>query len=609
MLDDVYGLRERARQATIAGQHDVALRALLAAASETQIPEEDYVAVLRPLAETYLRCGDPRSALTVQWYLAAGQPPKYAALEPLFDRVPPVDRGRTRAAAGDLSGAAREMEEAGLMAAAAVHREHHGDWRGARALWSRLAQVKTLTVAGPYPEGLVYFNLSRCAKQCGEARQARDALLSAVRLTEEAADRFESAGQRERAFDCFQVLVQIGREGGMFENVLEGFVNCIRILREDHLKYFALQYLEDAISLSRQHGEFSAAATLAREASEYARSIGLGPTGVHYALVQAELWQEVARSQLSRGGPAEVAENALLAAVLAFGEAGQFQKVGQLYTDLAHLELEERQRAHYARAAVRYQQVKDPPLEASPLPAHLRQDHHFPDVWHVDLLEWEQDGSAAEATADVLLDVRWPEMTRRSAMLARLTALAVESRPDAAPSALTAARERLAAELAQLQLYAVLSPLEKLFATSERSSRIAVLNAMRTLYFKRSFVTLRSALLDLDPGVVEAAALAVEGLSFPHAFDPLARIVREASSPSVRAHALSALSRIDTIEAAEFLFGVLEHGPPSDRRATLDALKRSRGSRFLELAQASLRAGSAELQSMLHDIVRSRRAA
>ena len=96
-----------------------------------------------------------------------------------------------------------------------------------------------------------------------------------MRLLEEAADHFESVGQRERAFDCFQVLVQIGRESKMFEDVLEGFVNCIRILREDHLKYFALQYFEDALTSARERGELSAAATLAREASEYARSLGL----------------------------------------------------------------------------------------------------------------------------------------------------------------------------------------------------------------------------------------------------------------------------------------------------------------------------------------------
>ena len=53
----------------------------------------------------------------------------------------------------------------------------------------------------------------------------------------------------------------------MFEDVLEGFVNCIRILREDHLKYFALQYFEDALNAAKERGELSAAATLAAASS------------------------------------------------------------------------------------------------------------------------------------------------------------------------------------------------------------------------------------------------------------------------------------------------------------------------------------------------------
>ena len=53
----------------------------------------------------------------------------------------------------------------------------------------------------------------------------------------EPADRYETVGQRERAFDCYQVLLAIGRESGAFEHVLEGYVNLIRILREDNLRY------------------------------------------------------------------------------------------------------------------------------------------------------------------------------------------------------------------------------------------------------------------------------------------------------------------------------------------------------------------------------------
>jgi hypothetical protein len=504
-----------------------------------------------------------------------------------------------------MTEAAREMEDAGMVATAAIYREKAKEWPAARALWSRLAHV-TERGNDAYVAALVRFNLARCAKQCGDPRQAREAIVASVRLLEEAADHFESIGQRERAFDCFQVLVQLGRESGAFEDVLEGFVNCIRILREDHLKYFALQYFEDALAAAKERGELSAAATLAREAADYARVLGMPSASAHYIVMQAELWRDVAKQHLTRGAPAEIAENALLAAILAFGEVGHYGRVGGLYRELAQMELEESRKKHYARAAKRYDGVRDEPTDTAPLPSHLRQDNHFPDVWHVDLIEWEQQGSAAEACADVLLDRRWPDLIRRKAMLARLTAFAVESRPEDGSGPATAARVRLADQLAQLQLYAVLSPLEKLFTRTERQVKVAVLSAMQQLFFKRSFVTVRAGLRDGDPAVVEQAAKAVGSLYFQHAFDPLSRIVREHPQAHVRASALGALARVDTMEAAEFLLGILEHGAPADRTAALDGLKRSRGARFIELARSSIHGAAPDVQNALRDVLRAR---
>ena len=605
MLDDLYHLRERARAALSRGDLDDAANSLVSAAAQTHVAEHDYLSVLRPLAEVLSRRNDHRSALTVVWYMAFSENDGWKRAMSMLPGVASVDRARTLAATGDMAGAAREMENAGLVAAAAIYREKADDWRGARALWSRLAQVVS-GGADAYNGALVQFNLARCAKKCGDTRQAREANVSAVRLLEEAADYFESVGQRERAFDCFQVLVQIGRESGMFEDVLEGFVNCIRILREDHLKYFALQYFEDALQAARERKELSAAATLAREAADYARVLGMNSASAHYVIVQAELWRDVAKQHLERGAPPEIAENALLAAILAFGEVGHYARVGGLYNDLAMMDLEEQRKKHYARAAKRYDGVRDEAIDTAPLPSHLRQDNHFPDVWHVDLIEWEQQGSAAEACADVLLDKRWPDLIRRKAMLARLTAFAVESRPEDASNAATAARVRLADQLAQLQLYAVLSPLEKLFTRAERPVKVAVLAAMQQLFFKRSFVTVRTGLRDSDPAVVEQASKAVESLYFQHAFDPLSRIVRESPQPAVRASALRALARVDTVEAAEFLLGILEHGAPADRVAALDGLKRSRGARFLELARSAMLTTAPDVQQALRDVLRSR---
>src|SRR5579859_2820100 len=272
MIDDLYVLRDRARAAVLRGDLETAASSLLAAAAQTHVAEHDYAAVLRPLEDVLGRRGDARGALTVLSYLASADRAAWKRAESLSRHVPHVDRARVLAAQGRMADAAREMENAGLVAAAAVFQEKAKDWQAARALWSRLAHV-TEHGDDAYVAALVRFNLARCARQCGDVPRAREAIVASVRLLEEAADHFESVGQRERAFDCFQVLVQIGRESGMFEDVLEGFVNCIRILREDHLKYFALQYFEDALTAAKEQQEFSAAATIAREVADYARAL------------------------------------------------------------------------------------------------------------------------------------------------------------------------------------------------------------------------------------------------------------------------------------------------------------------------------------------------
>ena len=147
-----------------------------------------------------------------------------------------------------MADAAREMEGAGLLAAAAIlPREGQGLAGGARPLVAARARAAERG-DDAYVAALVHFNLARCARQCGDAPQAREAIVACVRLLEEAADHFEVGGQRERAFDCFQVLVQIGRER-------RGVRGRARGLRQLHPhparrppQYFALQYFDEAIA-------------------------------------------------------------------------------------------------------------------------------------------------------------------------------------------------------------------------------------------------------------------------------------------------------------------------------------------------------------------------
>lgn len=610
----VHELRQEASAALARGDFPRAVQALESALQHTVAREEDYVGAANELRDVYTRLGDHRAALTLDWYSGGERTQR-----PLIQQVPAIDRARTllswadratdrQRANGMYAKAADEYEAAGLVAQAAIARERGGDFHRARALWSRLSQILSASGQDLYAAGLARFNLARTSIRTGDAGAAREAVVAAVHLLEEAADRYETVGQRERAFDCYQVLIAVGRESGEFEHVLEGYVNVIRILREDHLRYYALQSYEEAVLAAEKQGEISAAATLAREMGVYARKEGLSAVAGFATLTQARLWQEVAIASQKRKSPPEIAENALLAAVIALGEAGQYRQVGAVYGSLSALPLEESRTKHYTRARGRYTDAQDLAIDASPLPAHLRHEVGFPEVWHVDLVEWEQGGSASQACGDIVLDPsQWSEVTRRRAMLARLHALTVEAPPQPGQRVSGAeAYAKLAEQLSLVELYTILSPLEHMFRRPEAQVRAAVVKALSRFLYKRTFITLREALVDADPAIVVEGAKALEELRFPHAFDPLARIYRESQDTKVRQSALRALSKIDTLEAAEMMLGVIQHDGGEERVAALDALKKARGLRFVDLARDQMKQLSVPARAAVREVLQAR---
>ena len=83
------------------------------------------------------------------------------------------------------------------------------------------------------------------------------------------------------------------RRRAQFENLAEGYVNCIRVLRDDNLKFYVLQYYEDFIKLALERGELHAAATLYQEAAAFAARAGL-PYDRHYQHKSALTWMRCA---------------------------------------------------------------------------------------------------------------------------------------------------------------------------------------------------------------------------------------------------------------------------------------------------------------------------
>jgi len=476
----------------------------------------------------------------------------------------PSDLARIYRASGNLEAASKAYQQAGLLGHAALMLDDAGDAVSARVLWERVAENPRLE-RDPYTHGLVCFDLSRACARVGDEKAARRHMVESVHLIEAAADGFEAVGLRERAFDCFQVLLSLGKDGA-FENLAEGYVNCIRILGEDELKYYVLQYFEDFQALAMERGEFLAAATLYREAADFARKYGM-PYEQTYRLLAAEA-QIAAAESAADAGLVEMAENGRAAAIDALAEVGAFGRVRAQYEELAELPLPDKRRARYARLAKRLHGASDSAVNRTTLPSHLRMDAAYPQIWRLDVMSWEQAGDAAEVMGETLLSTNYATFTMRRALICRLFALSHASMD-------TEQRRTLTGLLGKVELYVCLDPLEHLAMDPAPEVRAAVMTAVKQLFFKRSFPLISRGLRDESADVRRAAIGAVETLHFTHALDPLRRIYRQSTDAEVRRAALSSIGRVQSPEAVELLLEALENGTPTESATAQDLLVRA----------------------------------
>jgi len=524
----------------------------------THVINYEYDDWLRRLGEIYRHLGRAREAAFVYLYLH------------YFDQAKTQLGGdehvglRARLAEMEKkwNEAAQLYQSAHLPVHAAVAFEKAKQYPEAVAVWKSLVHHPGLAHKA-YEAALVHFDYGLAAVRLDpNSSEARRALIESQRKLEQVADDFEQVGELERAFDCFQILLKLGKESSQFENLAEGYVNCIRVLRDDNLKFYVLQYYEDFIKLALERGELHAAATLYQEAAAFAARAGL-PYDRHYQHKSALTWVRCAEKFVETGVPVQMVENALLAAASQHSAVGDYPAVRECFDKLAGLELPERAKKRFSNIANRYKGLSSPPIELPGLPDYLKQTHAYADIWFVDLLEWEMGGDPYSVAASIVGDLRYPNGIRRRALVVLLTLADAEQKKQTGDQVVAA---RVAELLGELQSYAALSPLEKLYESPEPAIRVAAVKALRFLYFKRSFVIVRKALADADSSVREAALTAIGGLHFPHAFNPLARIYRESNDPRVRTKALESIGRIQTVEAGEFLVMVLrqESGPLRD---------------------------------------------
>ena len=316
----------------------------------------------------------------------------------------PLDWALCAARLGRHGEAARVLSEVGHPALAAIELESAGAGAAARLEWERVLRDPRLADR-PYETALAHFNLGEALLRIDERTAGTRELTIAGRMLEAVADDFESRGEHERAFDCWGVLLRMGKDVGLFENVAEGYLNAIRVLSDDPTR--AAQYYDDFLQYAVEQQEWYAAATLAREAAEHSLKAGL-PYDRHYLERAADLWAETARANRVADGPLELAVNALHAAIDAATAAGDLARCGRLYGELAALPLPEPRRQRYLALAERHDEPAAPQPPAPSFPQHLRRTDAYLDIWRQDLVEWELDGEPTAVLARLVVGHEQP---------------------------------------------------------------------------------------------------------------------------------------------------------------------------------------------------------
>jgi hypothetical protein len=576
--------------------------------TQTHVIDFEYDDWLKGIAECYRVLGRKREAGYVYLYLH-----QFEKAEEVFaPQAQPLEAARVRElqarrAQGDVAKrlyveAAQGYEAADRQVLAAVSFAQAEAARDERRTWERVLRDPRLR-GHAYEEALVHFNLGLASARDGDKDAGNRHLVQAQRLLEEVADDFETRGERERAFDCYAILLKLGKDSGSYENLAEGYINCIRVLKEDNLKFYVLQYYEDFLRISLEREEFHAAATVCREAADYARRVGL-IYDRGYMKRAAEIWWRAAEKNERDGGPVEITENAYLAAIDAFNSVGDFFHVRETYKRLSQLGLGEKKQKRYADVVARYAEVWQEAIEAAPFPDYLRQQHAYPEIWYLDLIEWELDGDHEQVCASIVGDVRYADMIRRralSVLLNRLDAGQRSGGTELDPHVLA----QIAQGLGELQAYAALRPLERLYEHPREEVRHGVMRALKHLYFKRTFQLINKGLRDGSKKVRDGALEAMAALHFPHAFDPLTRIFREHDDVKVKEMALRSLGRIASLEAGEFLVEVLRYEAEPLRGVARELLAQFDNPDVLPILRKHLELESGPARQALEQIVRA----
>jgi len=514
---------------------------------------------------------------------------RYAEAEQLFDkRHAPVAWAQCAVRSGHPRDAVACLSDAGYPVLAAEVLESTGQLSDAISRWESLLQAPRL-FAQPYETALAHTLVAglhrRSVRESVTGNASCDRAeahgIEAVQRLESAATRFEAQGHKERAFDCYVLMVRLGRDRGVFEDLAEGYGNAIRILMADHQPWAPLQYTDDFIKEAAGFSEWEGAAFAAERAAAHCQRLGLEFES-HYRWRCGALWLKAADKAAHAAWSAGFVEGCLNKALEAAGTCGAHDLLATVYGRLAQTcadvplaaRYEARAKTHAAKQPRRISQneaayprlggaqtqsaslFNGDPIAETALPEHRLIANPYPQFDRDDLREWELKGDVVDTLLCVLAEKHTHIRFARLALLALIKAME--------RSAFTNDSEHqvaVAQALGDVQLYEVLSPLKKLFDQGDASVRVAVVKAVSRVLNKRSFVLINLGLRDPELLVQNEACRSLRALHFAEALDPLKRIFAGSVLPEVQSASLHAIAEIGSLEAGQFLIEVVLEAP------------------------------------------------
>lgn len=541
---------QRARELGVGPEAAAAWRELLQ--EGTFVDEADYSDWARELADQYIQLRRGLAAARIFEYLIDTK----QALQLYQKHGTPRDNARIFRLGGRLDEASDAYREVGMLAHAAAIAEENTAHVRALSLYEQLMRSHE-AAQNLYPCGLAALNAGRLALQCGQPERATTWLATATRILEQEADSREQNGDRDGAFRCYLCLIEIGKVGTSYENLAEGYLNCIRMLKAKADRFFTMQYYYDFIQHSDELGEYHAVAELFREAAEYARRVGF-IYGDYFMADAAESWVRVARRGMEQGNPVELIENAILAAVGCYNRVHNDQGVLECYEMLQALPLPESKAARYAslskelsEESFRSGQGYDKPVG---LPDFFRRRLQIPEIWIQDLLDTERGSDIRDAIGTLVGDHKnvW-EVQRRKALL---IALDYEDHLDAGgdPKQVSV---HIIERLGELGHPAAVRPLSALYDVGDEATRIVVVQRCGALKKKEVFPLVERAVNAPSENLRAAGLAALRRLTFPQAMDALAGMFSNHESAEVREVCLQSIATIGTDEACELLLDVM----------------------------------------------------